>query len=83
MSPAPLTRPLSLSLLWAAVSIILSRFLLMVQVVKMDTSSKEGDAEYDYDYPEIATSATSTFLRDKRGKRSRGSDLIELTSATP
>ena len=73
-----------LSLLWAAVSIILSRFLLMVQAVKKETSSKEEGTEYDYDYPEPATPVTSTsFLRDKRVNWSRRSDLIELTSATP
>ena len=54
----------------------------MVQAVKKDTASKEEGSEYDDDCSKPATPFTPatkiSFQRDKRGKWSRGSDLIEL-----
>jgi len=65
---AVLTSPLSLSFLWAVVSIILSRFLLAVKVMEREAASK--------DWSDAAT--TTTLWRGHSGYWSRKSDAFEL-----
>ena len=62
---------LSLSLIWAAVSITLSRFILMIKATEKGGASTKS-----------TTMATTTILwRNNSGHWSRMSDLIELKAA--